>query len=70
MLLLVLVKRLEGLEEQFKALFLSYSIFIFFIGGVFGALIQVKLQTLSQMILGALYILITLLVFVYHPKNI
>lgn len=57
-------------EEQFKALFLSYSIFIFFVGGLFGALIQVKLQTLSQMILGVLYILIALLVFVYHPKNI
>jgi uncharacterized membrane protein YoaK (UPF0700 family) len=57
-------------EARFEALFLSYSILIFFVGGLFGAFLQIHFNSYSQVILGSLYLLISGLVFVFHPKSI
>lgn len=57
-------------EERYKALFISYSIFIFFLGGLFGAYIQIFQSNDAQVIIGGSYILIAFLVFIFHPKSL
>lgn len=64
-------KALRGsLEERKKALFITYSIQMFFIGGLFGAWIQISHQSLALYIIGSLYIMVGFLVFLFHPKSI
>ena len=64
-------KALRGsVEERKKALFISYSIAMFFLGGLFGAWMQLSLQAWALLIIGLLYILVGILVFYFHPKTI
>lgn len=64
-------KALRGsVEERKKALFISYSILMFFIGGFFGAWIQLNHQAWALIIIGSLYLLVGCLVFLFHPKSI
>jgi len=64
-------KALRGyVEERKKAIFITYSISMFFVGGLFGAWIQLSHQSWALYIIGSLYILVGLLVFLFHPKSI
>ena len=64
-------KALRGsVEERKKALFISYSILMFFIGGFFRAWIQLNHQAWALIIIGSLYLLVGCLVFLFHPKSI
>ncbi len=66
-----LAKAIRGKkEERFKALFLMYSILCFVLGGIFSAYIQTFQADNSLLIVGMLYILVSLIVFVFHPKQI
>lgn len=56
-------------EERIKAFFILYSIFVFFLGGVLSILINLNYGLVSLLILGAIYILVGVLVFVFHPKQ-
>lgn len=57
-------------EERFKALFLIYSIACFVAGGIFSAYIHINYLNSALLILGVLYIFVSLLVFLFHPKQI
>ena len=64
-------KALRGsVEERKKALFITYSILMFFTGGLFGAWMQLSLQAWALYIIGILYLLVGILVFLFHPKSI
>lgn len=64
-------KALRGsVEERKKALFITYSILMFFTGGLFGAWIQLSHQNWALYIIGSLYLLVGILVFLFHPKSI
>ena len=64
-------KALRGsVEERKKALFISYSISMFFLGGLFGAWMQISHQIWALFIIGTLYLLVGILVFLFHPKSI
>ena len=63
-------KALRGsIEERRKALFISYSILMFFIGGLIGAWIQLNHQVWALIVIGSLYLLVGCLVFLFHPKS-
>jgi uncharacterized membrane protein YoaK (UPF0700 family) len=57
-------------EEGFKALFIMYSIFCFLGGGAFSAFLYIHYPDVSLLILGLLYISVSLIVFIFHPKQI
>ncbi len=57
-------------EERFKAIFLIYSIFCFVMGGLFAAFMSIQLSDQLIKILGMSYILVALIVFIFHPKRI
>lgn len=57
-------------EERFKALFLIYSIACFVCGGLFSAYLHLFQAENSLLVIGLLYILVSLIVFAFHPKQI
>lgn len=63
-------KALRGQSEELtKALFISYSIFMFFLGGLASVWINHSLGLLSLSVWGILYLFVGILVFVFHPKQ-